>query len=83
MCNKTYKPTQKKSQIKKTSKKNQNSLYELKNHQKKFTFLYRQNALPLTYQYALCKICKTYEHAYRHPYRNMNFSQFKKCSCSC
>ena len=32
--------------------KNLNSLYEVKNHQKKFTFLYRQNALPLAYRYA-------------------------------
>ena len=53
MCNKTYiNPHKKQSQIKKTSKKNPNSLYELKKHQKKLTFLYRQNVLPLAYQYA-------------------------------
>ena len=53
MCNKTYiNPHKNQSQIKITSKKTLNSLYELKNHQKKLTFLYRQNALPLAYRYA-------------------------------
>ena len=68
MCNKTYiNPHKNQSQIKITSKKKPKlTIYELKNHQKKLTFLHRQNALPLAYRYA--RYAKHTNMHRRHPY---------------
>ena len=69
MCNKSYTNLYKHpSQNWNNLKKNLNSLYELKTIKR---------SSPSCIGISVCKVCKTYEHAYRHPYGNMNFPPFK------